>query len=232
VPVFLGLAPLLDRRLAGPLVGGAAQDRLLARGAGGDVILAFDPARDHITRKYEQAAALIGASLVAPRLGFAVTARDMGAYAGYPKRVFDNFFGSVPDKSFTVDAMRAVLARLADDFSDKAFLVCYMRQQSWIVELVSDYTNVDAVRTDIGPDDLYAAIQACDAVMTVDTSIAHIAAVLGKPLLDIFCRAAQARINFQPVGIAFIVESSSPDLISDITPNELARQLSTLLSLV
>jgi ADP-heptose:LPS heptosyltransferase len=105
-----------------------------------------------------------------------------------------------------------------------------MRPQFWVVDFVSDYTNVYPIRTDGKPGDLYAAIQACDAVVTVDTSIAHIAVALGKPLLDIFCRAAQARINFQPVGERVrVVESTSPVRISEVEPVELVSTLRFLL---
>ncbi|HEX8979101.1 MAG TPA: glycosyltransferase family 9 protein [Parasulfuritortus sp.] len=194
-----------------------------------DDLLAFDPACEHITRKYERAAALLGVSLSRPKLGFPVAAADLDLPAG--KRVFVNFFGSVPDKSLNEVIIRSVLKRLAEDFADCIFLVCHMRHQGWIEERVAGYANIRAIRTDAGPDDLYGAIQACDAVMTVDTSIAHIAAALGKPLLDIFCKNAQARVNFSPVGErVMIVESASPEVISEIDPDELVSSLRALLA--
>ena len=151
-------------------------------------ILSFDPACDHITRKYEQAAAMLGVAtpLSAPSLGFPVVARNLAVQAEPRKRVFVNFFGSVPDKSFTAEMIKAVLDRLAADFQSCAFLVCYTQPQAWIADCVAGFANVEAVRTDADWQDLYGAIQACDAVMTVDTSIAHIASAMGKPLLDIF----------------------------------------------
>lgn len=194
-----------------------------------DDLLVFDPGHDHITRKYEQAAALFGLSLQAPCLGFPVKAAEFDLPPG--RRVFVNFFGSVPDKSLNEAAIDRVSKRLAEDFADCVFLVCHMRHQGWLAERVAGYGNIRAIRTDAGPDDLYAAIQACDAVLTVDTSIAHIAAALGKPLLDIFCKDAQARINFSPVGEHIrIVESASPEVISEIDPDELVSSLRALLA--
>lgn len=196
-----------------------------------DTLLAFDPMREHITRKYEQAAALLGVPLPlpTPRLGFQVEATELDLPAS--KRVFVNFFGSVPDKSLNEAAIDRVLKRLASDFADCIFLACHMRHQTWLAERVAGYANIRTIRTDTGPDDLYTAIQACDAVLTVDTSIAHIAAALGKPLLDIFCKGAQARVNFSPVGErVMIVESASPEVISEIDPDKLVSSLRVLLA--
>jgi ADP-heptose:LPS heptosyltransferase len=194
-----------------------------------DDLLAFDPSREHITRKYERAAALLGVPLSRPKLGFPVKAAELDVPAG--RRVFVNFFGSVPDKSLNEATIEAVLKRLVEDFADCVFLVCHMRHQGWIAERVAGYANIRAVRTDAGPDDLYGAIQVCDAVMTVDTSIAHIAAALDKPLLDIFCKDAQARVNFSPLGERMaIVESASPEVISEIDLDELVSALRMLLA--
>jgi ADP-heptose:LPS heptosyltransferase len=199
-----------------------------------DDVLDFDPACDHITRKYEQAAALLGVTgpLSAPGLGFPVVARSPVPLAEYPKRVFVNFFGSVPDKSFTAEAIQTVLQKLAADFPACAFLVCYMQPQAWIVDRVAGFANIEAVRTDADWLDLYRTIQACVAVMTVDTSIAHIAAALGKPLLDIFCKDSQALVNFRPVGEPVtIIESSSPEVISHVDVDDLIRSLRSVLAL-
>lgn len=199
-----------------------------------DDVLVYDPASDHITRKYEQAAALLGVTgpLSAPGLGFPVVARSPVPLAEYPKRVFVNFFGSVPDKSFTAEAIQTVLQKLAADFPACAFLVCYMQPQAWIVDRVAGFANIEAVRTDADWLDLYRTIQACAAVMTVDTSIAHIAAALGKPLLDIFCKDSQALVNFRPVGESVaIIESSSPEVISEVDVDELISALRSVLAL-
>jgi ADP-heptose:LPS heptosyltransferase len=199
-----------------------------------DVVLSFDPACDHITWKYEQAAALLDVAppLSVPSLGFSIVAKSLAGLVESPKRVFVNFFGSVPDKSFTAEAIQTVLERLASGFPSVAFLVCYMQPQAWIVDRVVNFANIDAIRTDVDWQDLYGAIQACDAVMTVDTSIAHIATALGKPLLDIFCKDSRARINFYPVGEAVtVIESSSPDVISQIDIDELISSLRGVLAL-
>jgi ADP-heptose:LPS heptosyltransferase len=56
-----------------------------------DVILPFDPACEHIIRKYERAAALLGIPLAPPKLGFSVMPSGPQASSGYARRVFVNF---------------------------------------------------------------------------------------------------------------------------------------------
>jgi ADP-heptose:LPS heptosyltransferase len=195
-----------------------------------DKVLEFDPARDHITRKYAQAAALLGVPLRPPRIGFEVEPSPLPDQAGCRGKVFLNFVGSVPDKSLTGDAARTVLDRFSAEFPDWLFVVCYMARHAWVASLAAGRGNVLAVRTDQDWLDLYRVMSACDAVVTVDTSIAHIATALGKPLLDIFCKDAQALVNFRPVGERVaIVESASAEVISEVDPDELVSALRGLL---
>lgn len=199
-----------------------------------DVILEFDPACEHITRKYQRAAELIGIArlLPVPCLGFPVVANELDAYAGYSKRVFVNFFGATQDRSFTAEVIPTVLERLSHEFPSCAFLVCHMEHQPWVMNSTVGFDNIDAIRTDANWKDLYSAIQACDAVITVDTSIAHIAAAMRKPLLEIFCMDSPSLVRFRPVGESVvIVESASPEVISKIDLDELVSALRELFAM-
>jgi ADP-heptose:LPS heptosyltransferase len=201
-----------------------------------DTVFPFDPSSDHITRKYEQALKFIGLTdraLLAPRLGFSVDAKNLDEHSGYEKKIFVNFFGSVADKSFTAEASQRVLHMFNEKYPDVAFIVCCMKHQTWVQDCATGFKNIKVLRTDKYWRDLYAVIQACDAVVTVDTSIAHISAALNKPLLDIFCKDSLARVNFLPVGENILVlESTSPIEISRVVPEYLDEAVRKLVTLI
>jgi ADP-heptose:LPS heptosyltransferase len=201
-----------------------------------DPVFSFDPSSDHITRKYEQAAkfaGLTGRTLPTPRLGFSVDAKNLDEYSGYENKIFVNFFGSVVDKSFTAEASQRVLRMFNEKYPDVAFIVCYMKHQAWVQGCATGFNNIGFLRTDENWRDLYAVIQACDAVVTVDTSIAHISAALNKPLLDIFCKDSLARVNFLPVGENILVlESTSPIEISHVVIEDIDEAVRKLVMLI